>query len=86
MLHAAALGSAGRLWCGLASAAVLFSAGCAEEGPELAEVYGLVTMDGAPLTGATVEFTPVKAGSPSYGQTDDEGRYVLRFSRDRTGR
>jgi len=53
-------------------------------------VSGVVTLDGKPVEGASVSFTPVaeKDGGVggSYGKTDAEGRYTLRtVAGDRTG-
>ncbi|MCC9608304.1 hypothetical protein LOC68_10955 [Blastopirellula sp. JC732] len=64
----------------------LLAIGCGPTGPKLAEVSGVITIDGKPLHGAVVSFSPAEpGGSPSYGLTDVEGRYSLFFSRDRTG-
>lgn len=60
--------------------------GCGQSGPELAEVGGTVTLDGKPVPNANVTFRPQgPEGSPSYGVTDANGNYELRFSRDKTG-
>ena len=50
-------------------------------------VTGVVTIDGAPAPeGVTVMFQPVKAGgSPSYGKTDAQGRYELRYNASAKG-
>ncbi|MFH1267628.1 MAG: carboxypeptidase regulatory-like domain-containing protein [Planctomycetota bacterium] len=62
------------------------AAGCADGGPKLGQVSGTVTLDGQPLAPAKVEFQPQEAGgSPSYGTTDESGRYELTFSLDRPG-
>jgi len=58
--------------------------GCGGDGPELGTVKGKVTLDGEPLEGADLEFQP-KEGSPSYGTTDDNGRYDLMYTRDKRG-
>ena len=61
------------------------SAGCGDD-LGLTEVSGVVTLDGKPVPNATVTFTPKGGdGSPSYGTTDADGSYGLRFSRDREG-
>lgn len=74
----------------LSSYSIMFSmlalctaSGCKDE-PALAQVEGRVLLDGKPLDGAQVEFQPER-GSPSYGETDAEGRYRLRFTRQREG-
>jgi hypothetical protein len=61
-------------------------AGCGKSGVDLAPVSGLVTLDGEPLAGARLRFQPEAAGgSPSYGSTDQEGRYELSFKRGQKG-
>jgi len=60
--------------------------GCGQSGPKLADVEGVVTLDGKPLEGVMLEFQPQGGkGSPSVGYTDKNGEYRLRFSRDRWG-
>tara|TARA_R110002111_G_scaffold168038_1_gene233787 strand:+ start:46561 stop:46980 length:420 start_codon:yes stop_codon:yes gene_type:complete len=58
-------------------------AGCGgsgeEEAPPLAEVSGMVTLNGKPLPKATVMFFPVKEGRVSTGVTDDNGAYSLSY-------
>lgn len=49
------------------------------------EVTGVVTMDGVPLTAATVIFSPVETGTAAFGETDFEGRYRLGFSKTEPG-
>jgi len=58
--------------------------GCGSDGPERGIVTGKVTLNGAPLPGADVEFQP-EEGSPSYAMTDDKGRYDLMYTRDKRG-
>ena len=62
----------------------LFLAGCGSDGPERGRVKGKVTLNGQPLENADVEFQPDE-GSPSYGMTDDRGRYRLMYTRDKEG-
>lgn len=50
------------------------------DGPEFHRVDGRVTLDGEPLAGARILFTPVTGGRPSFGMTDDAGRYKLAYS------
>ncbi len=52
-------------------------AGCGGGGQELAPVSGTVTLDGKPLAGAGVLFTPQEGGRPAGGSTDEEGRFTL---------
>ena len=57
--------------------------GCAR-GPSIGQVRGKVTLEGKPVDHATVTFQPT-SGLTSYGVTDRDGSYELRFSRDRPG-
>ena len=50
----------------------------------LGTVTGQVTLNGSPLSAATVEFTPA-VGSPSYGVTDSSGRYTLSYLPEKPG-
>ncbi|MCC7422455.1 MAG: hypothetical protein IT428_19420 [Planctomycetaceae bacterium] len=61
------------------------ASGCGNFGPELVKVTGKVEANGLPLSKVMVEFQPQDKGSPSIGYTDENGRYELRFSRDRYG-
>lgn len=58
--------------------------GCGSDGPQLASVTGVITIDGQPLPDATVEFQP-SPGSPSIGVTDSSGRYKLKFTAKKAG-
>ena len=51
--------------------------GCGGEatGPEMAEVSGMVTLDGKPLAGAEIFF--VSKGFEGYGRIKEDGRYSL---------
>jgi hypothetical protein len=68
---------------------VLVSAlGCSgSEGPKVVPVSGVVTLDGKPLAGATVTFSPIakpgeiNAGDGSAGKTNANGEYTLTTSR-----
>ncbi len=55
--------------------------------PKLVPVSGTVTLDGKPLSGATVSFLPVGAtrGRTCYGATDAEGRYELMLDEEHKG-
>ncbi len=45
-----------------------------------------MTLDGRPLYGARLMFQPeASGGSPSYGATDQDGRYELVFKRGQNG-
>jgi hypothetical protein len=57
-------------------------AGCGGGGadlPDLGTVSGKVTMDGQPLAGAVVIFTPVSGPGSSTGVADEAGEYKLVF-------
>ncbi len=56
---------------------MLLSMGCGGgDMPELGDVSGKVTLDGKPLVGINILFTPEK-GRPAGGVTDEEGYYEL---------
>jgi hypothetical protein len=63
----------------LCCALILGLAGC---GGSRSSVSGTVTLDGKPLSGASVTFAPVdtgeEAGVSSYGKTDDQGQFTLK--------
>jgi len=58
--------------------------GCSGDGPDRARVSGEVKLNGDPLPDADVEFQP-DDGSPSYGTTDERGKYDLMYTRDKRG-
>ena len=65
---------------------LLFVSGCGgSDLPELGTVYGKVTLGGAPLADAIVNFSPVSPGRPSTAQTDAEGNYELVYLPDVDG-
>ncbi|MEW4453179.1 carboxypeptidase-like regulatory domain-containing protein [Bremerella sp. JC817] len=52
--------------------------------PELGQVTGTVTFDGAPLSGIVVVFQP-DDGRPARGRTDADGKYELTYIRSTRG-
>jgi hypothetical protein len=59
--------------------------GCSRgDGPELGVVRGTVSLDGEPITNASVTFW-LGTGRPSVGVPDAAGRYELRFTVNQTG-
>lgn len=74
-----------QLFCALAAGLSGLLVGCGGSGPELTEVTGKITLDGAPVVACNVTFVPTGGGSPSYGRTDGKGEYRLMFTRDRYG-
>jgi hypothetical protein len=54
--------------------------GCGNANLSVAPVSGIVTLDGVPLKSASVTFQPKEGGRPSFGVTNDQGRYVLEYS------
>jgi hypothetical protein len=70
--------------------ALLPSFGCGQP-YKVARVSGRVTLDGRPLTKASVTFAPVATkendspGPTAWGATDAEGRYALSITPDRPG-
>jgi len=67
--------------------ALLF--GCGQKGPKVHFVTGIVTLDGQPVEGASVNFAPKQATDPSDikgpllagGTTDANGKYTLSTTR-----
>ncbi|QDT78866.1 hypothetical protein CA11_22050 [Gimesia maris] len=62
-------------------------AGCGggvDDQPELGQVKGTVTMDGSPLAGVSVTFSP-DSGRPATGKTDVAGNYELIYIRNTPG-
>jgi hypothetical protein len=57
-------------------------AGCASEsrrdGPEMVDVTGTITLDGEPVEGAHVRFSPETRGPAAFAVSDKRGRYELR--------
>jgi hypothetical protein len=54
------------------------------DAPELAEVRGVVKLEGKPLEGATVTFMPTE-GRPSAGLTNAAGEYELMYTMEEPG-
>lgn len=59
--------------------------GCSAANRDVAPVSGTVTLDGAPLKTASITFQPKDGGRPSFGVTNDQGRYVLEYSLEELG-
>jgi len=67
-------------------AGCLLACGCGDsDRPDLGRVSGRVTLDGQPLPGATVTFTPLQGGRASLDRTDANGDYELLYLRDIRG-
>lgn len=56
---------------------VLTLPGCGSDGPEMATVSGTVTLDGTPVEGAGVVFTPQAGGRAVNASTDASGKFSL---------
>jgi hypothetical protein len=67
----------------LVAMAALLS-GCGGE-MKVAPVSGVVTLDGKPLDRASVVFKPEAGGRPSFGVTDENGRFSLAYSMNEDG-
>jgi len=58
--------------------ALLCLVGCGEGKPDLYPVTGVVTLDGKPVEGANVSFSPSSEGAElAVGQTDASGKFTL---------
>lgn len=70
----------------LLSALAVFSVGCGQSGPAVEYVQGVVTLDGAPLDGATVFFSPKgSAGKGAAGKTQSDGSFTLNMQGAKPG-
>ncbi len=65
-------------WLGYGCVIICLAIGCSEL--KVAPVSGTVTLDGKPLGRASVLFQPEAGGRPSYGVTDESGRFRLAYS------
>lgn len=74
-----------KIYLCLAIISSILSVGCFGDGElALRDVTGKVTRDGAPLQAVLVQFQPAE-GRMSFGRTDEQGVYSLRFTRDLEG-
>jgi hypothetical protein len=70
-----------RHWClvAVASGPAIFSGcGTSQKGPPLVPAEGIVTLDGKPLSGATVMLVPrgeTRGATALYGKTDSAGKF-----------
>ncbi len=55
------------------------------DGPQLADVSGIVLLDGKPIANAMVGFYPRSGGRSSHGMTDESGRYELGYTSFKRG-
>jgi hypothetical protein len=58
---------------------------CSRTPRNVAQVKGKITLGGKAVSGALIEFSPVKGGSPSAGRSDANGEYVLVYTRRAKG-
>ena len=72
--------------CFIPLAGLLVFPGCAGNPLGAVKVTGTVTLDGTPVEGVSVSFTPTGSeGRESYGVTDAQGRFVLTVPGTETG-
>lgn len=65
---------------GMLAASLVLSIGCGGGTPRPAvTIVGIVTLDGEPLSGASIRFTSPESGETAYANLDDGGRYRVRF-------
>lgn len=66
-------------WLLAAVIAVVPFMGCGRSGPPVQMIRGVVTLDGKPIEGVAVTFTPVVAGAgiQAFGTTQADGSYAL---------
>lgn len=65
-------------WMGVAVIALVPFTGCGRSGPPVQMVRGTVTLDGKPIEGVAVTFTPASGrGIQAFGTTQADGSYSL---------
>lgn len=72
-----------QMTCSLLVALLIVGCSGKSDGLKRAPLVGLLTLQGTPLAGASVEFTPVKGtlGPGAIGIADDEGKFQVISSR-----
>lgn len=65
----------------LAGALILAGAGCTAKKTKVVPVQGIIRLNGEPLAGAGVLFSPVGDGLPASGVTKDDGTFRLSCGR-----
>ena len=63
---------------------LVFAVGCGSDRPDIGYVTGAVTFNGKPLPNAEISFEP-KGKRFSFGRTDEQGRYEMKYIRDEKG-
>ena len=58
--------------------------GCMDSGPRIVPVSGTLKRNGKPVPNLDVTFMP-REGRPSFGEADENGRFTLRYTRDKEG-
>jgi hypothetical protein len=70
--------------CATAALALLLAlSGCS--GKRLLSASGRLTYHGQPVPSTQLTFRPADGGRPSHGVTDDDGRFVVTYSRTEKG-
>lgn len=67
-----------------ALALIVCLAGCGHDGPKVVEISGVATRGGDPVPNIELTFHP-DFGRPSWGVTDDQGRFELHYTRQQDG-
>src|SRR5437660_4915429 len=62
---------------------LLAAGGCS--GPRLLSASGRLTYKGQPVPSTLITFRPADGGRPSHGLTDDNGNFVVTYSRTEKG-
>jgi hypothetical protein len=77
MIRTSCLGTSCLLWA-------VALAGCGGGGAT-SPVTGVVTLDGKPLAGASIQFVPQGSGRDATGETDKDGAFVMSTFKPRDG-
>jgi hypothetical protein len=62
----------------------IFAAGCGGGGPQIVPIEGVATHNGEPVPNIRIYFVPTD-GRPSWGITDETGRFKLDYDPEHTG-
>ncbi len=59
--------------------------GCGDDTPPLGQLTGVVTIDGKPFAGGSLQFIPEGGGRPSVAVTDENGEFEALYLVGKTG-
>jgi hypothetical protein len=66
-------------YCVIPLLIVIVLIGCGRKGPKVVPVAGTLTYKGQPVPNIEIHFLPVSGDRPSWGHTDNQGRFELEY-------